>query len=139
MAADLVEFLNSSPTAFHAVDEAKKRLRSAGYEQVSEREDWSLEAGKKYFFTRNHSTIVAFAIGKRYVAGNGFHIIGAHTDSPCLKLKPVSKKGGYLEVGLQTYGGGLWHTWFDRDLTVAGRMIIREGKDSGVLVFTSVG
>lgn len=134
MAADLVEFLNSSPTAFHAVDEAKKRLRSAGYEQVSEREDWSLEAGKKYFFTRNHSTIVAFAIGKRYVAGNGFHIIGAHTDSPCLKLKPVSKvsKGGYLEVGVQTYGGGLWHTWFDRDLTVAGRMIIREGKDSGV-------
>ncbi|KAG5537146.1 hypothetical protein RHGRI_024547 [Rhododendron griersonianum] len=134
VAADLVEFLNASPTAFHAVDEAKKRLRSAGYEQVSEREDWSLEAGKKYFFTRNHSTIVAFAIGKKYVAGNGFHIIGAHTDSPCLKLKPVSKvlKGGYLEVGVQAYGGGLWHTWFDRDLTIAGRMIIREGKDSGV-------
>ncbi|KAI8543940.1 hypothetical protein RHMOL_Rhmol08G0256600 [Rhododendron molle] len=134
VAADLVEFLNASPTAFHAVDEAKKRLRSAGYEQVSEREDWSLEAGKKYFFTRNHSTIVAFAIGKKYVAGNGFHIIGAHTDSPCLKLKPVSKvsKGGYLEVGVQTYGGGLWHTWFDRDLTIAGRMIIREGKDSSV-------
>ncbi|KAL7161801.1 hypothetical protein ACSBR2_042301 [Camellia fascicularis] len=134
VAADLVDFLNASPTAFHAVDEAKKRLTSAGYKQVSEREDWSLEAGKTYFFTRNHSTIVAFAIGKKYVAGNGFHVIGAHTDSPCLKLKPVSKvsKGGYLEVGVQTYGGGLWHTWFDRDLTVAGRMIIREGKDGNV-------
>lgn len=131
VAVDLVEFLNASPTAFHAVDEAKKRLRSAGYEQVSEREDWKLEAGKKYFFTRNHSTIVAFAIGKKYVAGNGIYIVGAHTDSPCLKLKPVTKvsKGGYLEVGVQTYGGGLWHTWFDRDLAIAGRVIIREHKD----------
>ncbi|XP_040985717.1 probable aspartyl aminopeptidase isoform X1 [Juglans microcarpa x Juglans regia] len=127
----LIEFLNASPTAFHAIDEAKKRLVAAGYEQVLEREDWKLEVGKKYFFTRNYSSIIAFAIGKKYVAGNGFHIIGAHTDSPCLKLKPVSKvtKGGYLEVGVQTYGGGLWHTWFDRDLTVAGRVIIREAKN----------
>ncbi|KDP30945.1 hypothetical protein JCGZ_11321 [Jatropha curcas] len=134
VASDLIHFLNASPTAFHAVDEAKKRLRNAGYVQVSEREDWKLEAGKKYFFTRNHSTIVAFAIGKRYVAGNGFYVIGAHTDSPCIKLKPVSKvkKGGYLGVGVQTYGGGLWHTWFDRDLTVAGRVIVREEKDGSI-------
>ncbi|KAB1217327.1 putative aspartyl aminopeptidase [Morella rubra] len=146
MVSDFIDFLNASPTAFHAVDEAKKRLRCAGYEQVSEREDWKLEAGKRYFFTRNHSTILAFAIGKkflnsfiselvevvlRYVAGNGFYMVGAHTDSPCLKLKPVTKvsKGGYLEVGVQTYGGGLWHTWFDRDLTIAGRVIIREEKN----------
>ncbi|KAK6127608.1 hypothetical protein DH2020_038646 [Rehmannia glutinosa] len=131
VAIDLVEFLNASPTAFHAVDEAKKRLRSVGYEQVSERDDWKLEAGKKYFFTRNHSTIVAFAIGKKYIAGNGFYVIGAHTDSPCVKLKPVTKvsKGGYLEVGVQPYGGGLWHTWFDRDLAIAGRVIVREQKD----------
>ncbi|KAK9995485.1 hypothetical protein SO802_020171 [Lithocarpus litseifolius] len=129
--SDLINFLNSSPTAFHAVEEAKKLLRNVGFEQVSEREDWKLEAGKRYFFTRNHSTIVAFAIGKKYVAGNGFHIVGAHTDSPCLKLKPVTKvsKAGYLEVGVQPYGGGLWHTWFDRDLTIAGRVIIREEKD----------
>ncbi|KAF8408395.1 hypothetical protein HHK36_007545 [Tetracentron sinense] len=131
---DLINFLNSSPTAFHAVDEAKKRLKCAGFEQVSEREDWKLQVGKKYFFTRNYSTIVAFAIGKKYVAGNGFHIVGAHTDSPCLKLKPVSKvaRGGYLEVGVQTYGGGLWYTWFDRDLTVAGRLILKEVKDGSV-------
>ncbi|KAL1208576.1 putative aspartyl aminopeptidase [Cardamine amara subsp. amara] len=130
LVSDFLSFLNASPTAFHAVDESKKRLQKAGYEQVSERDDWKLEAGKKYYFTRNYSTIVAFAIGKKYVAGNGFHIIGAHTDSPCLKLKPVSKisKGGCLEVGVQTYGGGLWHTWFDRDLTVAGRVIVKEEK-----------
>ncbi|KAE8705203.1 aspartyl aminopeptidase [Hibiscus syriacus] len=129
-----IGFLNASPTAFHAVDEAKKRLQEIGYEQVLEREDWMLEAGKRYFFTRNYSTIVAFAIGKKYVAGNGFHIVGAHTDSPCLKLKPVSevKKAGFLEVGVQTYGGGLWHTWFDRDLTVAGRVMIREEKGGSV-------
>ncbi|XP_022135157.1 probable aspartyl aminopeptidase isoform X2 [Momordica charantia] len=132
--SDFIDFLNASPTAFHAVEEAKKRLVSVGYEQVSETEDWKLEAGKKYFFTRNHSTIVAFAIGKNYVAGNAFHIVGAHTDSPCLKLKPISKitKGGFLEVGVQIYGGGLWHTWFDRDLTIAGRVIIKEEKNDSV-------
>ncbi|KAK4768077.1 hypothetical protein SAY87_003218 [Trapa incisa] len=134
LVSQLVSFLNASPTAFHAVDEAKKRLLKAGYEQISEREDWELETGKNYFFTRNHSTIVAFSIGEKYVAGNGFCVVGAHTDSPCLKLKPISKvtKGGFLEVGVQTYGGGLWHTWFDRDLTVAGRLIIREEKDDSV-------
>ncbi|KAL6530086.1 hypothetical protein OROMI_028731 [Orobanche minor] len=63
VAADLIDFLNAFPTAYHAVDEAKKLLKSSGYEQVSEREDWRLQAGKKYFFTRNHSTVVAFAIG----------------------------------------------------------------------------
>ncbi|KAF5195237.1 Aspartyl aminopeptidase [Thalictrum thalictroides] len=105
-----------------------------GFEQISERQDWNLQVGKKYFFTRNYSTIIAFAIGNKYVAGNGFHIVGAHTDSPALKLKPISKvvKGGYLEVGVQTYGGGLWHTWFDRDLTVAGRVMIKEKKDASV-------
>ncbi|KAH9720776.1 aspartyl aminopeptidase [Citrus sinensis] len=89
--SDFLHFLNASPTAFHAVDEAKRRLQTVGYQQISEREDWELEVGKRYFFTRNHSTIIAFAVGKKYVAGNGFHVVGAHTDSPCLKLKPVSK------------------------------------------------
>ncbi|CAN1267934.1 Probable aspartyl aminopeptidase [Linum perenne] len=131
VASDLIDFLNASPTAFHAVDEAKRRLKDAGFEQIFEKEDWILEAGKRYFFTRNHSTIVAFALGKKYAAGNGFYVIGAHTDSPCLKLKPVSKvtKSAYLEVGVQLYGGGLWHTWFDRDLTVAGRVIVREDEN----------
>ncbi|XP_031485740.1 probable aspartyl aminopeptidase isoform X2 [Nymphaea colorata] len=141
VASDLIDFLNSSPTAFHAVDEAKRRLGEAGFVHISEREDWKLHTGGKYFFTRNHSTIVAFAIGKKYVAGNGFCVVGAHTDSPCLKLKPISKvtKGGYCEVGVQTYGGGLWHTWFDRDLTVAGRLIIKEKDDAYRHMLVKVG
>uniref|UniRef100_A0A0C9S8A4 TSA: Wollemia nobilis Ref_Wollemi_Transcript_11892_1847 transcribed RNA sequence n=1 Tax=Wollemia nobilis TaxID=56998 RepID=A0A0C9S8A4_9CONI len=132
--SDFIDFLNVSPTAFHAVDEAKRRLKEAGYEQILEREDWNLKPGGKYFFTRNYSTIVAFAIGHKYTAGNGFHIVGAHTDSPCLKLKPSSKitKGGFLEIGVQTYGGGLWHTWFDRDLTVAGRVIVKQNIDGAI-------
>lgn len=94
-----------------------------------ERDSWAstLQAGGKYYLTRNGSSIVAFAIGNKWKAGNPIGMIGAHTDSPCLRIKPVSKReaDGFLQVAVETYGGGLWHTWFDRDLSVAGRVMVK--------------
>lgn len=129
---DLLDYLNESWTQFHATAEAKRQLISAGFHLLNESDEWELKPGGKYFFTRNMSCLVAFAIGEKYSVGSGFHVIAAHTDSPCLKLKPksASSKSNYLMVNVQTYGGGLWHTWFDRDLSVAGRVIVRDSDGS---------
>ncbi|CAI9091338.1 OLC1v1026347C2 [Oldenlandia corymbosa var. corymbosa] len=128
---DLLDYLNESWTQFHATAEAKRQLLAAGFHLLNENDEWDLKPGGRYFFTRNMSSLVAFAIGEKYSISNGFHIIAAHTDSPCLKLKPISasSKCGCLMVNVQTYGGGLWHTWFDRDLSVAGRVIVRADDD----------
>ncbi|KAF2399527.1 aspartyl aminopeptidase [Trichodelitschia bisporula] len=128
-AEGFLDFVDASPTPFHAVRSAKAILDEAGFKQIKERDAWSssLVPGGKYYLTRNASSIVAFAIGSKWKAGNPIAMIGAHTDSPCLRIKPVSKKesDGFIQVGVETYGGGLWHTWFDRDLSIAGRVIVK--------------
>lgn len=126
---ELVDFLNEAWTPFHAVARVARELRNAGFVELDERKDWSqdIKKGGRYFFTRNHSSLVSFAVGSKFEPGNGFITIGTHTDSPCPKLKPVSKlnKSKHLMLGVQCYGGGLWTTWFDRDLTIAGRVVVR--------------
>lgn len=129
---DFLDFVNASPTPYHAVQSSIQRLEKAGFSSIKERDNWSsiLRPGGKYYMTRNGSTIVAFAIGAKWKPGNPIAMLGAHTDSPCLRIKPVSKKSsaGFLQVGVETYGGGIWHSWFDRDLSVAGRVLVRDGK-----------
>ena len=130
-AESFVKFLNKSPTPFHVVESARTLLKNAGFLELKLSDSWSTSPNGKYFVTKNESTLIAFVIGGKYENGNGFAMVGAHTDSPCLKLKLVSKrtKHGYLQVGVECYGGGIWHTWFDRDLTVAGRVLVqRDGK-----------
>ncbi|KAL5976362.1 hypothetical protein ACLOJK_020693 [Asimina triloba] len=131
---DLLDYLNESWTHFHAtgIAEAKRQLIAAGFHLLNENDEWDLKPGGRYFFTRNMSSLVAFSVGGRYTSDSGFHVIAAHTDSPCLKLKPKfsSSKSVFHMVNVQTYGAGLWHTWFDRDLSVAGRAIVRAGDGS---------
>ncbi|BFM11507.1 M18 family aminopeptidase [Simiduia litorea] len=119
----LIEFLKSSPTPFHAVDTMKARLMSAGYRELREGDAWQFELGGKYFITRNNSSIIAYVHGKQ-LAERGIHMVGAHTDSPCLKVKPnpVVNSQSYLQLGVEVYGGVLLAPWFDRDLSLAGRV-----------------
>lgn len=124
--------LTTAPSflAYHAVAAAVKILEKAGFQQIHERDSWSTSVrnGGKYYVTRNGSSIAAFAVGRNWRAGNPVSIVGAHTDSCCLRLKPVSKKShvGYDQIAVEKYGGGIWTSWFDRDLSLAGRLLVRQ-------------
>lgn len=123
-----VQFLRKSCSCFHVVKQCSDRLSSCGFQRLSEKTNWCemVKPLGKYYITRNESAIIAFTVGGKYQPGNGFSIVAAHTDSPYLKLKPISKieSNGYCQLGVETYGGGIWESWFDRDLGIAGRVIV---------------
>ncbi|MEH6469870.1 MAG: M18 family aminopeptidase [Halopseudomonas sp.] len=121
----LLDYLQRSSTPFHATRELADQLLLAGFERLDETQLWSLEPGGRYLVTRNDSSIIAFVLPERApLMETGFKMVGAHTDSPCLKVKPQPErlKNGYFQLGVEVYGGALLNPWFDRDLSLAGRV-----------------
>jgi aminopeptidase I len=124
------DFLTDNPTVFHAVVALKKDLQDAGYQEISERDAWSLKAGGRYVVERNGSSLIAFVVGSKYEPGNGAAILAGHIDALTVRLKPVSKvpnKAGYIQLGVAPYAGGLNATWMDRDLGIGGRVLVKSG------------
>jgi aspartyl aminopeptidase len=124
----LIRFLDQATTPFHAVDQMAQRLRRAGFRELSEAEHWQPQPGGGYFICRNGSAIIAWRQPQREAAvTQGWRLLGAHTDSPCLKVKPNPElhRKGYFQLGVEVYGGALLNPWFDRDLSLAGRVSYR--------------
>ena len=123
----LLEFIDRSPTPFHAVQEITNTLSNKDFIEIKETDAWRLKPNGRYFLTRNDSSLIAFVVGSK----PEFKIIGAHTDSPNLRLKPqaVYAKNGYLQLGVEVYGGVLLSTWTDRDLSLAGRVVLAGKKN----------
>ncbi|GEN08898.1 aspartyl aminopeptidase [Myxococcus fulvus] len=137
LANDLLAYIDASPTPYHAVRETARRLEKAGYRALDERESWTLKPGERVYVTRGDTSIAAFQLGTAPVDRSGFRLVGSHTDSPNLRLKPNAQvsKNGYQQLGVEIYGGVLLHTWTDRDLSLAGRVVVMEGgKPKGHLV-----
>lgn len=134
----LLDFVQASPTPFHAVASMATQLEQHGFTALAVDEPWKLQPGKRYYTTRNDSSLVAFVYGKQPLADTGLRMVGAHTDSPCLKVKPTPElhQHGYLQLGVEVYGGVLLNPWFDRDLSLAGRVsyLTEEGKLSSCLI-----
>ncbi|MDO9521594.1 MAG: M18 family aminopeptidase [Pseudohongiella sp.] len=120
----LLKFLQQSPTPFHAVQTMTASLEEAGFELLDESASWQLKSGRSYVVQRNGSSIIAFRLGQGDPALSGFSMTGAHTDSPCLKLKPnaVMQSAFAVQFAVEIYGGALLAPWFDRDLSLAGRV-----------------
>lgn len=123
------DYMTANPTIFHAVDAVAQDLEKDGYKKLSERDAWDLKAGGKYYVERNGTSLIAFAVGDKYASGNGAAIVAGHIDALTAKLKPIPKlrtKAGYVQLGVAPYAGALSDTWWDRDLGIGGRVLVKE-------------
>lgn len=126
---DLLKFIKKSPSCFHAVQTTKDILIAHGFTELTEDQTWDLKAGCDYFVTRNGSSIIAFSIPETVLLKNGFRIIASHSDSPSFKIKEnpeMAVEDHYIKLNVEHYGGMLCAPWFDRPLSVAGRVIVKE-------------
>ena len=132
----LCDFLRQSPTPWHATQAMTERLEKAGFQRLEETANWQLTSGQRYYVTRNDSSIIAFQLPSGTL--KSLRMLGAHTDSPGLRLKPNATQysAGWLQLGVQVYGGVLLAPWFDRDLGLAGRVHVRhfDGRMESVLL-----
>ena len=129
-AKELLHFIKNSPTCYHVTENIRQKLLSEGYHELSEREKWNVKPGGKYFVCRNGSSTVAFRVPEALTGG--FAMAAAHSDSPTFRLKehPDRRSAHYVQLSTEKYGGMLMSTWFDRPLSVAGRIFVRE--DGGI-------
>jgi len=128
-AQDLLNFIDASPSPWHAVATCIQALQDKGFVEINESDAWSLKVKGRYYVVRDDSSIIAFSIGSNAVADKGFKLIGAHTDSPGLRVKPKPdlQQAGYRRIGVEVYGGPILATFTDRDLSLAGRVHLKQG------------
>ncbi len=124
---DLLAFIDASSSPWHAVAEVAARLQAAGFVALDETASWALQPGGQYFVVRGGSSLIAFVMGQKPVATTGLRLLGAHTDSPGLRLKPhaAHRADGMLRLGVEIYGGPILASFADRDLGLAGRVMVR--------------
>ena len=129
-ARQLLEFIDASPSPWHAVSSIESRLLEQGFIRLQEQDAWSLKPGGRYFASRKDASIIAFRMGEKPVSETGFRIVGAHTDSPGLRLKPKAAYAtdGIARLAVEVYGGPILATFTDRDLSMAGRVNVRSGQ-----------
>lgn len=126
---ELVSFIKQSPTAFHAVATMVNILKENGYQELLEGQAWHIKEGQCYYVTRNNSSIIAFKVG-RDLTKYSFNVAASHSDSPTFKIKEnaeIEVKGKYTQLNTEGYGGMLCSTWFDRPLSIAGRVLVQDG------------
>jgi aspartyl aminopeptidase len=139
LAQDLLDFIDVSPSPWHAVHSVEQRLLKQDFIKLEESDSWQLSVGKSYFVVRGGASIIAFTVGSQPLTERGFRIVGAHTDSPGLRLKPQAAFGSYglVRIGVEVYGGPILATFTDRDLSIAGRVTVRtaNGHETRLLKF----
>lgn len=127
-AKQLIDFINKGKTAFQSTYEIKNILDKNGFSEIKEENKWNLKKGSKYYIIKNNSALIAFEIGTGEIEEDGFRLIGAHTDSPGFRIKPNAEmkvEGHYIKLNTEVYGGPILSTWFDRPLSIAGRVMLR--------------